>query len=245
MRRACSRYRKWALFPSPPSRTVHVDACPTVFGYEYQERLDPLWGAKPHRISHSTAMRMTLAPLRLPGLLRVSGPAVPPVAAERLNVVAYEEFGDSLFVGARHTNGATWVSEPSRALLECLKGEDNVADGDLSAALVIKRSAAGSARRAVDLAGRLGWDKPLRRLASIAARIDDCEWLDLPADQRPLLNVPATLSGAGWIALGPYDHGWAAGEPAFQDHRYRVVWWTHPDDFLKVPALVRNPPNTG
>ena len=82
-----------------------------------------------------------------------SGPAVPQEAAERLKVVAYEESEDTLFIGARHRNGATWVSEPARALLECLKCEDNVPNGDQDAALVVERSSAGPAQVVIELAG--------------------------------------------------------------------------------------------
>ena len=199
----------------------------------YEDRLDPLWGSTPHRISHRSAMRMAPAPLRLSQLLDVSGPAVPRESAERLKGVVYEESEDTLFVGAQHRNGATWVSEPARALLECLKCEDNVPNGDQSAALVIERSSAGPAQVVIELADRLGWDKPLRRLASIAARIDYCDWLQLPVDQRPLLDVPAASDGAPWIALMPYSHDWAIGEPPFTDDKYRVSWWTDPKEFLE------------
>ena len=199
--------------------------------YEGHGRLDALWGTTPHRISHDSAMRMAPAPLRFSQLLYVSGPAIAREDADRFKVVPYEESEATLFVAARHRNGATWVSEPPRALLECLKCEDNVPDGDQSAALVVYDSAAGPAQTVIELADRLGWDKPLRRLASIAARIHNHEWLELPTDQRPLLDVAAAPSTAEWIALMPYSHDWVTGEP-LRDHKYRVLWWEHPDTFL-------------
>ena len=199
--------------------------------YEGQGRLDALWGAAPHRISHDSAMRMAPAALRFSQLLYVSGPAVSREHADRAKVVPYEESEATLFVAARHRNGATWVSEPPRALLECLKCEDNVPDGDQSAALAVYDSAAGPAQTVIELAHRLGWDKPLRRLASIAARINNHEWLELPRDQRPLLDVAAAPSTAEWIALMPYRHDWATGEP-LRDHKYRILWWEHPNTFL-------------
>ena len=50
-------------------------------------------------------------------------------------------------------------------------------------------------------------------------------------DQRPLLDVPAAPPAAEWIALMPYSHDWVTGKP-LRDHKYRVLWWEHPDTFL-------------
>lgn len=222
----------WALSPPGSSTSAPVPLeFPAADTYEGQSRLDALWGTAPHRISHDSALRMAPAALRFSQLLYVSGPAVSGEAADRFKVVPYEESEETLFVAARHRNGATWVSEPPRALLECLKCEDNVLRGDQSAALVVHRSYAGPAPAVIELAGRMGWDKPLRRLASIAARIDNHEWLELPRDQRALLDVAAAPSTAEWIALMPYRHDWVTWEP-LRDHKYRVLWWEHPDSFL-------------
>ena len=174
---------------------------------------------------------MAPAALRFSQLLYVSGGPVSAEDATRYKVVPYKESEETLFVSARHRNGATWVSEPHRALLECLKCEDNVPGGDQSSALAVYHSAAGPAQAVIELAGRMGWDKPLRRLASIAARIDNHEWLELPRDQRALLDVEAAPSTAEWIALMPYRHDWATWEP-LRDHKYRVLWWEHPASFL-------------
>ena len=220
-----------SVLPSDRTPATAPLNLPSLVTYEGQERLDPLWGTAPHRISHNTAMRMAPAALRFSQLLYVSGPAVSREAAERFRVVAYEESEETLFVAARHRNGATWVSEPPRALLECLRCEDNVPDGDQAAALVVHRAYAGPAQVVIKLAEQLGWEKPLRRLASIAARIHNHEWLELPPDQRPLLDVPAAPSTAEWVALMPYSHEWVTGEP-LRDHKYRVLWWEHPDSFL-------------
>ena len=153
--------------------------------YEGQDRLDPLWGTTPHRISHDTAMRMAPASLRFSQLLYVSGPAISRENAERLRVVAYEESAATLFVAARLRNGTTWVSEPPRALLECLKCEDNVPNGDQAAALVVHRAYAGPAQVVIELADQLGWEKPLRRLPrSLLAFTTTSGWSYPPISDR-------------------------------------------------------------
>lgn len=58
------------------------------------------------------------------------------------------------------------------------------------------------------LAGRLGWDGPLRRVASIAARMDNCRGVFpimgddgfLADSQRALLDVPPS-GDVDWICV--------------------------------------------
>ena len=182
---------------------------------------------------------MAPAPVKT-GLVDVSGPAVCPETARRLWVHPYEESTETLLVGATQLHGSTWVSSPERALLECLRSSDNVCDGDTAAAVVLYTGRAGSPSRVVELAEQLGWDRPLRRLASLATRMNNCRGVFtpvpegfLPASQRPLLDVPPARAGAEWISLMPYRHDWVRGDPAFRDDQYRVLWWDHPHDFLE------------
>ena len=205
-----------------------------------ESRLWPLWDSAPHRISHTTAMAMAPAAIKTGSFLDVSGPAVCPDTARRLLVRPYEESTDTLLLGARQLHGTTWVSSPERALLECLRGSDNVCDGDADAAVVLYTDRAGSPSRVAELAERLGWDRPLRRLASLAKRMNNCRGVFkpvpegfLPSSQRLLLDTPPAPADAEWIWLMPYRHEWAKGDPAFHDDEYRVLWWDHPHDFLE------------
>ena len=91
---------------------------------------------------------------------------------------------------------------PARALLECLKDEDDVYNGDYAAARVLYRGQTVNPAEAIAVAARLGWDKPLRRLASIATRMDNCRGVFGPEDigflpdhQRVLLAVPPRRGG--------------------------------------------------
>lgn len=166
--------------------------------------------------------------------MSVSGPAVEPETAARLRVRVFEEDADTLLVGASRWAGATWVSRPERALLECLRF---MPSGEGVAAQVLFGGDAVSPEVLVALAGRLGWDEPLRRVASIAARIDACRGVFpvmgsdgfLPDSQRSLLDVPSAGADADWICVTPGPHSEPAESPWFRDERYRVVWcWLHP-----------------
>ena len=225
------------VHPSPETLVLRHDPA---FSVPFEDRLGPLWGPIPHRISHKTAMALAPAPIKAGFLLHVCGPAVPSEAAGRLKVRAYEESEDTLLVGARLKQGATWISEPGRALLECLKDEDNVVDGDYAAALVLHASSGGPPLRVLELAERLGWGKPLRRLASIATLMDNCRGVFgprdiglLPESQQPLLSVTPPPRDAEWISLLPYRIPGLSGVPEFIDDKYRVLWWEHPHDFME------------
>ncbi|MDE2940067.1 MAG: hypothetical protein OXR67_14315 [Chloroflexota bacterium] len=193
-----------------------------------------LYGSVPHRISHRTAMAMAPVAVKAGGAISVSGPPVEPEVAARLGVRVFEEEGDTLLVGAAHWVGATWVSRPERALLECLR---SMPSGEGIAARVLFDGDAVSPKALVGLADRLGWDEPLRRVASIAARMDSCRGVFpimgadgfLAASQRALLDVPGVPADADWICVTPGPHTEPAGLAWFRDERYRVVWcWLHP-----------------
>ena len=220
----------------------HTQARPEVLHLSLmiERRLWPLWGSAPHRISHTTAMAMAPAAVKTGGFLDVSGMAVCPETASHLLVRPYEESTDTLLLGARQLHGPTWVSSPERALLECLRSVDNVSDGDSAAAQVLYTGHTVSPRRVVELAERLGWERPLRRLASLARRMNNCRGVFkpapegfLPASQQLLLNISPAPADAGWICLMPYRHEWVRGDPSFRDEEYRVVWWDHPHEFLE------------
>lgn len=199
----------------------------------YQERLRSLYGSVPHRISHRTAMAMAPVAIKAGSVISVSGPPVEPEVAARLRVRVFEEEVDTLLVGAAPWAGATWVSRPERALLECLVSTPS---GEDIAAQVLFGGNAISPETLVGLADRLAWDKPLRRVASIAARMDNCRGVFpvmgadgfLPDSQRALLDVPSSAE-ADWICVTPGPHTEPADSPWFRDERYRVVWcWLHP-----------------
>ena len=179
---------------------------------------------------------MAMAPVAIKaGLgLSVSGPPVEPETAARLRVRVFEEDTDTLLVGASPWAGATWISRPERALLECLKSTPS---GEGMAAQVLFSGDATSAETLVALADRLAWDEPLRRVASIAARMDNCRGVFpvmgadgfLPDSQRALLDVPPVSADAEWVCVTPGPHTEPTGSPWFRDEQYRVVWcWLHP-----------------
>lgn len=203
------------------------------------ERIKALWDERPHRISHLTALALAPAPVKT-GFLDVSGPPVSPTAAKRYEVRAYAESEDTLLDAARHRSGSTWISTPARALLECLKAEDDVSGGHHAAARVLQRADAVDPSAARATADRFGWHEPLRRLASIAARMADCRGVFgseniglLPDRQRLLLAVPSASADHEWICILPYTHPCAIEDGEFQDSKYRVVWcWEHPHVLL-------------
>ena len=173
--------------------------------------------------------------------LDVSGPPVDPKAAERLRVIPREESDDTLTIGATPWDGPTWISQPERALLECLQPDDLIPGGAAAAAEILYRGCDVSPETVVGLADRLGWDQPLRRLTSIAARMDNCRGVFrmmpdgfLADSQRDLLEVPGALTDAEWICVTPTSHTEPDGDPVFRDYKYRVVWCSlHPHEFLE------------
>lgn len=211
------------------------------FFVPYQDRLRPLYGSAPHRISHVTAMEMAPTAIKAGFVLNVSGPPVDPEEARRFRVQAYEESGDTLLVGANPWEGTTWISQPERALLECLKSDERVPIGEAIAAEVLHSSQVVSPETVVSLSQRLEWDHPLRRLASIAARMDNCRGVFrqmpdgfLADDQRALLDVPPAHPDAPWICVMPSPHPEPASDVVFRDEKYRVVWcWLHPHELLE------------
>ncbi len=178
---------------------------------------------------------MAMAPAAIKaGLgISVSGPPVESETAARLKVRVFEEEADTLLVGATPWAGATWISRPERALLECLKSTPS---GEGIAAQVLFSGSTVSPETLVALADRLAWDEPLRRVASIAARMDNCRGVFpimgthgfLPDNQRALLDVPASAD-ADWICVTPGPHTEPTDSPWFRDEQHRVVWcWLHP-----------------
>ena len=134
------------------------------------------------------------------------------------------------------------MSQPERAVLECLRSDDHVPGGEAAAAEVLHRGRVVTPERVVSLAHRLGWDAPLRRLASLAASMDSCRGVFrpmpdgfLPDSQRQLLNVPPAPADADWICLKPsLQHPEPSGAGAFRDEKYRVLWcWQHPHELLE------------
>ena len=184
---------------------------------------------------------MAMAPAAIKvGYLNVSGPPVDPATAERHRVRVFEESEDTLLVGADHWEGATWISQPERALLECLRCDQDLPSAEAVAAEVLYSGRVVSPEAVVSLAQRLGWDQSLRRLASIAARMDDCRGVFpyvpdgfLAPCRRGLLDVPAARPDADWICVMPARHTEPA-EPVFRDEKYRVVWcWRRPHGLLE------------
>ena len=211
------------------------------FLVSYQDRLRSLYGSVPHRISHLTAMEMAPAAIKAGMVVHVSGPPVDGAVAASLQVRSHEESEATLTIGAVSWEGPTWISQPERALLECLKSEDHVPDGEVAAARVLHTGRVVSAETVMGLAGRLGWDQPLRRLASIAARMDNCRGVFpympdgfLASSQRELLDVSPAGSNSEWICVISGRHPEPGGQPAFRDEKYRVVWcWEHPHELLE------------
>ena len=207
----------------------------------YHDRLRLLYGSLPHRISHLTAMSLAGPALKAGFELNVSGPSVNPDDAARLKVLAFEESGDTLLVGANHWEGTTWISQPERALLECLNEDERLFGGQATAARVLYRNRVVSPETVIGLAERLGMDQPLRRLASIAARMDNCRGVFrqmpdgfLDDSQRHLLDVPGASPDDEWICVIPSCHPEPNGDAEFRDHKYRVVWcWLHPYALLE------------
>lgn len=186
---------------------------------------------------------MELAPVAIETgvVVHASGPPVDDAVAEGLRVRSHEESDGTLTVGAVPWERTTWISQPERALLECLKAEDHVPDGEVAAARVLYGGRVVSPGVVVTLAERLGWDQPLRRLASIATRMNNCRGVFrympdgfLPDSQRDLLEVPAVSPDTEWICVISSRHPEPDGQPAFRDEKYRVVWcWEHPYEFLE------------
>ena len=196
----------------------------------------------PRRISHFTALALAPAAVKVGGALDVSGPPVDYPTAARLAVIPREESRDTLFIGASPWDGATWVSQPERAVLECLQSDDHVPGGEAVAAEVLHRDGIVAPGTVVSLAHQLGWDAPLRRLASLAASMDNCRGLFrhmpdgfLPDSQRQLLDVPPAPTDADWICLKPSrQHPEPAGDGAYRDEKHRVVWcWQRPQELLE------------
>lgn len=193
-----------------------------------QDQLGPLWGASSHRISHVTAMALAPAAVRTGFVVDVPGPPVDAAAASAVHVRPYQESEATVFIGAAHLEGSTWVSIPERALLECLKREDDVPFGEAAAMEVLHTGWGVFPERVVGLAEQLGWVEPLRRLASIAMCMDDCRdvFPSMPegflADsQRELLDIPAAPRDSEWIALKPYGEPFTDGNGEFLDGKHR------------------------
>ena len=83
---------------------AHVDLGPrgeylTIFDsaghLPYQERLEPLYGAVPHRISHFSALAMAPVAVKVGLALDVSGPPVDRSTAAKLAVIPREESHDT------------------------------------------------------------------------------------------------------------------------------------------------------
>lgn len=186
-------------------------------------------------------MEMAPAAIKTGSVVHVSGPPVDGAVAERLRVRSHEESDTTLTIGAIRGEGPTWISRPERAVLECLKSEDHVPDGEVAAARVLYSGRVVSPEIVVALAGRLGWERPLRRLASLATRMNNCRGVFrympegfLADSQRDLLDVPAAGPDTEWICIIPARHPEPAGPSAFRDEKYRVEWcWEHPRDFLE------------
>ena len=211
------------------------------FFVPFQHRLRSLYGSTPHRISHLTAMSMARVAIQSGFALDVSGPPVDPETAKRLKVFHREEPGETLVVGANPWHGSTWISQPERALLECLQDSDRLPDGETVGAEVLYRGEAVVTETVIEIAHRLGWDKPLRRLASIADRMDNCRGVFsvrpdgfLHDNQRLFLDVDEAPSDSDWICAIPARHDPPPRGSFFLDEKQRVVWcWTHPHALLE------------
>ena len=200
-----------------------------------KKQLGSLWGPVPHRISHMTAMAMAPAAVKVGCVVDVSGPPVDPTVAARLKVHPYEEPADTLLVGANRLEGSTWISSPERALLECVKRDDEVPFGDMAAMEVLSTAHSVVAEEVIGLAERFGWDEPLRRLASVATRMDECRGVFpyfpdgfLAENHRAFLDVGETEPDSDWIVLSPYGKPFIGLEGEYLDHEYRVRWHEHP-----------------
>ena len=95
--------------------------------------------------------------------------------------------------------------------------------------------------KVVEIARRLGWDKPLRRLVSIADRINKCrgvfsvmpDWF-LHDNQRLFLEVDEVPAGRDWICAILARHDPPSYGNAFADEKHRVVrCWTHPHQLFE------------
>ena len=204
-----------------------------------------MWGESPHRISHLTAMAMAPVAVNRGHIVDAAGAPVSGELADRHGVRAYAESEETLLVGATHRIGNTWISSPARGLLECLKARDEVCRGHYLVARTLQRGYGLDhvipPGEVVELAADLGWDRPLRRLASIAARMNYCRWvLDreptcvLPDSQRPLLEVPAADPGSDWICVRTSSHPCGPDVAEFVDVKYRVRWcWEPPYVFIQ------------
>ena len=217
-----------------PSWVIHEEEC-----------VKAVWGESPHRISHLTAMAMAPVAVNRGHIVDASGPPVPAELAERHGVRVYVESDETLLVGALHRIGSTWISSATRGLLECLKARDEMFRGHYLAARTLQRgywvADAIAPAEVTELAARLGWGRPLRRLASIAAWMNHCRWVIgpeptcvLPASQRPLLDVPAADPDSDWICISPGSHPCGPDAVEFADTKYRVRWcWEPPHVFIQ------------
>ena len=222
--------------PSGRQRATFEPAC----FVPYEDRLQSLYGETPHRISHLTAMSMADVAVKSGFALSVSGPPVDPDVARELKVIHREESNDTLTVGADLWKGATWVSLPERALLECLHADDMLPNGEAVAAQVLFQGQAVDPGIVMSLAQQMGWDKPLRRLGSIATRMDNCRDVFrlmpdgfLHDNQEIFLEVDEAPD-ADWICVIPTRHDPPPNGDAFRDEKYRVIWcWIHPHMLLE------------
>ena len=119
-------------FPWTPRATFDP-----AFFVPFEDRLRFLYGSTPHRISHLTAMAMARVAIKAGLALDVSGPPVDPETVQRLKVLYREEIVEPLLVGAEPWRGPTWISQPERALLECLQAGDRLPDGGAIGAEVL------------------------------------------------------------------------------------------------------------
>ena len=232
------------MTPEPGAVELPSGRDPSWVIYE-EECVKAVWGEAPHRISHLTAMAMAPVAVKRGRIVDGSGPAVSAELAERHGVRAFAESADTLLVGALHRVGNTWISSPARGLLECLKARDEMFRGHYLAARTLQRGYwvrdALKPAKVTELAARLGWDRPLRRLASVAARMNYCRWVVgpeptcvLPDGWRPLLDVPATDPDSDWICISPGSHPCGPDAVEFVDAKYRVRWcWEPPYVFIE------------
>ncbi|MCY3952792.1 MAG: hypothetical protein OXG69_09625 [bacterium] len=200
-------------------------------------RLAALWGDRPRRVSHATALG-GVAPHKA-GTVSASGPLVSPDDAERLAIDAHFEGSDTLTVRAEQTARHTWISLPDRALLECLEGTA-VSDSLVLLAAGVLRDGIGPAPERLALTCRaLGFDAALRRLTSLAAmlagvperRLGVGHGHTLLADsQVGLLDIiPSWSASPEWIWLSSHAAPQEGASATWADEQCRVLWAEAPD----------------
>ncbi len=220
-----------------PTRKFFDPAC----FLPYEDRLQPLFGSDPHRISHITAMAMTGEAIKSGFALHVSGPPVDAEDADALRVRPHEESEDTLFLFADTWDGATLKSRPERALLESLAPECRLPGAALMAARVLCGQVPVSSDNVTRVSEALGLNGSLRRLGSVAAAMDDCRDVFRPAPdgflpdwRRDFLDLAPASSDAEWVCLRAYPHDEPDTPPAFLDEKYRVTWCLdHPHQILE------------